>query len=55
MELAEWYLTHESERQKIADAGMRRCHEVFNSVNISQYMLSLVEVGRYIAPWGSFP
>ena len=50
-ELAKWYLGHEAERKKIADAGMNWVHEHFNSVRIAGYMLDLIEKGTYDAPW----
>jgi len=50
-ELADWYLKHEPERKKIADAGMRHVHERFNSVKIAGYLLDLAEKGGYTAPW----
>jgi len=50
-DLAEWYLAHEAERKKIADAGMRHVHDEFNSVKIAGYLLDLVEKGTYDAPW----
>ena len=53
-ELANWYLTHESERKKIADRGMERCHACFNPVAMTGYMLELMETGQYTAPWGVF-
>lgn len=49
--LSQWYLTHEQQRQKIADAGMQWAHEQFNSVKIAGYVLELVEKGSYSAPW----
>jgi spore maturation protein CgeB len=52
-DLAEWYLQNEAERAKIADAGMKRAHEQFNSVKIAGYFLELVEKGDYTAPWCS--
>jgi hypothetical protein len=54
MELINWYLGHEDERKKIADAGMQRCHTYFNPTRIAGYILELVERGRYEAPWGVF-
>jgi hypothetical protein len=54
MELADWYLAHESERRKIADSGMEHCHACFNSVRIAQYILDLTQTGRYETPWGVF-
>ncbi|MCK4887032.1 MAG: glycosyltransferase family 1 protein [Planctomycetes bacterium] len=50
-ELTDWYLKHEDERKKIADAGMRRVHEQFNCVKIIGYILELAEKGSYSAPW----
>lgn len=50
-ELADWYLSHETERKKIADAGMKHVHEQFNSVKIAGYILELIEKGSYKAPW----
>ena len=50
-ELADWYLKHEDERKKIADAGMKWTHEQFNCVKIAGYILDLIEKGAYKAPW----
>jgi glycosyltransferase involved in cell wall biosynthesis len=50
-ELLDWYLNHESERKKIADAGMKRVHKHFNSVKIAGYILDLAQKGSYKAPW----
>jgi len=50
-ELAEWYLEHEQQREKIAMAGMERAHSDFNCEKIAQYMLDLIETGTYNAPW----
>jgi hypothetical protein len=50
-ELANWFLKHEDERGKIADAGMKWTHEQFNCVKIAGYILDLVEKGKYQAPW----
>ena len=50
-DLADWYLKHEEERKKIADAGMQHIHTEFNSVKIAEYILELVEKGTYNAPW----
>ena len=49
--LANWYLNHETERKKIADAGMKWVHEQLNCVKIAGYVLELVEKGIYTAPW----
>jgi len=51
-DLVSWYLQHESERKKIAEAGMAYCHENFNAVRVTGYMLDAVETGQYKAPWG---
>jgi glycosyltransferase involved in cell wall biosynthesis len=50
-ELADWYLKHEQERKRIADAGMNRAHQQFNGTIIAGYFLELVEKGSYNAPW----
>lgn len=50
-ELADWYLNHKTEREKIAKAGMERAHTEFNCQKIAQYMLDLIETGTYDAPW----
>ena len=50
-ELLDWYLSHEPERKKIADAGMKRVHGHFNSVKIAGYLLDLAQKGSYNAPW----
>ncbi|MBN1796221.1 MAG: glycosyltransferase family 1 protein [Sedimentisphaerales bacterium] len=50
-DLANWYLEHEKERKMIADAGMKRAHEQFNSTKIAGYILELIEKRRYSAPW----
>jgi len=51
LELIDWYLSHEGERRKLADAGMKHAHENFNSVKIASYYLDLAEHGSYDAPW----
>lgn len=50
-ELADWYLAHEDERIKIANAGMERAHTEFNGKKIAQYTLDIIEKGDYDAPW----
>jgi len=50
-ELAKWYLAHEDERQRIADAGMKWVHKQFSGTRVAQCVLDLVEKGRYAAPW----
>jgi spore maturation protein CgeB len=50
-DLADWFLKHENERIKIADAGMEYIHTEFNCVKIAEYTLDLIETGTYKAPW----
>ena len=50
-DLADWYLKHKQEREKIADTGMEWVHEQFNSSKIAEYILELIETGTYSAPW----
>lgn len=50
-ELADWYLGHNEEREKIALAGMHHAHQTFNCVAIAQHMLDVIENGSYDAPW----
>lgn len=50
-ELADWYLKHDQEREKIAKEGMQRAHAKFNCENIAGHLLDLIETGTYDAPW----
>ena len=50
-ELADWYLKHDQEREKIAAAGMERAHREFNCEKIAECLLDLVENGTYETPW----
>ena len=50
-DLANWYLKHETERERISNAGMRWIHEQFNCVKIAGHILELVENGTYHAHW----
>lgn len=50
-DLADWYLKHDEERQKIAQAGMERAHSEFNCVRIAGLVLDLVEKSSYQAAW----
>jgi hypothetical protein len=50
-DLAGWYLNHETERKKIADAGMHRVHKLFNCEIIAKCILDLIEEGSYDPPW----
>ncbi len=50
-ELADWYLKHEDEREKIAAAGMEHAHKEFNCTKIAKHLMDLIETGDYDAPW----
>lgn len=50
-DLVDWYLNHEAERGKIADAGMHRVHKLFNCERIAKCILDLIETGTYDPPW----
>lgn len=50
-DLADWYLKHDQQREKIALAGMQRAHAEFNCERICKDMLDLVDKGTYDAPW----
>jgi len=50
-ELADWYLKHDQEREKIARAGMEWAHSEFNCVKMAKYLMDLIETGKYDAPW----
>lgn len=50
-DLADWYLNHEAERKKIADAGMHHVHKLFNCEIIAKCILDLIEKGSYDPPW----
>lgn len=50
-DLAKWYLTHEDERIKIANAGMERAQSEFNCQKMAKYILDVIETGTYNAPW----
>jgi spore maturation protein CgeB len=52
-ELVDWYLDHEAQRKKIADAGMKWVHEQCNCVKIAGYILDMADKGAYTAPWSS--
>jgi len=50
-DLADWYLKHDNEREKIAIAGMKRAHDEFNCQRVGGLLLDLIETGAYDAPW----
>jgi spore maturation protein CgeB len=52
-DLADYYLNHENERKKIAEAGMNWMHQQYNCVKLAGYIMDLVEKGSYSAPWFS--
>lgn len=54
IDLVNWYLKHEKERQIIADAGMANCHNNYNAQRIAGYILDTLDTGEYKAPWGFF-
>ncbi len=51
VELAEYYLAQDRERQKIARQGMERAHEHFNCRQIAADMFDLITTGCYHQPW----
>jgi len=50
-ELADWYLRHYNEREKIAQAGMEHAHREFNCTRIAKLLIDLIEKGSYNVPW----
>jgi len=50
-DLANYYLKHEDERLKIANAGMQHVHAEFNCEKIAKYILELIETGTSSAFW----
>jgi spore maturation protein CgeB len=50
-DMADFYLKHENERRKIADAGMTWMHEQFNCVKMAQRIMDVIEKSSYSAPW----
>jgi hypothetical protein len=50
-DLVKWYLEHEDERVRIANAGMDRAHHEFNCEKMAKYVLDVIETGTYSAPW----
>jgi len=49
--LADWYLKHDEEREKIARAGIEHAHKEFNCERVAGFMLDIVEKGTYEAPY----
>jgi glycosyltransferase involved in cell wall biosynthesis len=54
-DLARWYLNHEDERIKIANAGMQHTHTEFNCEKMARCTMDLITNGRYNAPWTNQP
>ena len=52
-DLSKWYLEHEEERKKIADAGMKWTHEKYNPIEIAKYILDLTDKGSARTTWFS--
>jgi len=50
-ELADWYLKHDNERERIAKAGMEKAHRDFNCVKMAGHLMDLIEKGTIDAPW----
>jgi glycosyltransferase involved in cell wall biosynthesis len=50
-DLVEHYLGNESERARIAAAGMQKAHTDFSCEQMARCVLDLVEKGSYDAPW----
>ena len=51
LDLSKWYLEHEDERKKIADAGMKWTHEKFNTLEIAKYILDLTDKESSRTTW----
>ena len=50
-ELADWYLKHDNEREKIAVCGMEHAHQEFNCMRIVDLFMKIVETGSCKAAW----
>lgn len=50
-ELAHWYLKHDDEREKIAQAGMKHAHQEYNCTVMARHFIEFVEKGKCSAPW----
>lgn len=51
IELVDYYLTHEAERQKIADKGLEYTHRMFNCERIAKDIIDVIHTGDYDEPW----
>ena len=50
-ELADWYLKHDDERQKIAAAAMEHAHRQYNCTRMVKVAMELIEKGDADVPW----
>jgi spore maturation protein CgeB len=50
-DLAKWYLEHDAERERIAQAGMHRAHHEFRCETLAGHLMNLIDEGRIDAPW----
>ncbi len=50
-DLADWYLAHDEERERIACAGMEHAHREFNCTKMARHLMDLIETGDYNASW----
>jgi len=50
-ELADWYLKHDDERRKIADAAMEHAHREYNCTRMVKVAMQLIEKGDADVPW----
>jgi spore maturation protein CgeB len=50
-DLAESYLKHDQEREKIAIAGMQKAHTDYNCVKVAKHLIDLIETGKYDTLW----
>ncbi len=50
-DLADWYLAHDEERERIACAGMEHAHREMNCTRMAQRVIDLIETGSYDALW----
>jgi len=51
VELAEYYLAHDSQRQQIADKGLEYTHRMFNCERIAKDIIDTIITGNYDEPW----
>jgi len=51
LELVDYYLKHEEERQAIAKSGMEYAHKHYNCTTIAENAMELITTGSYSKPW----